>query len=191
MFKYQWVWQFEYGRISSGIVFGYLSACDFKPLSSDWLTISWGCIIITPCTPPPPPTQPPPLPISWKRTLGILWSPLSIHSSVCSWCHLFLLCCMNFDQICCKPFPFARLLQPHVDFWSWAKDQKVKCVNFCPLLCVLQHCAQDLKGSCCLPSCMLKLYNIQSAFYSDLSERLPSHLFIHLSFLSECLEHRK
>ena len=117
---------------------------------------------------PPPPTQPPPLPISWKRTLGILWSPLSIHSSVCSWCHLFLLCCMNFDQICCKPFPFARLLQPHADFWSWAKDQKVKCVNFCPLLCVLQHCAQDLKGSCCLPSCMLKLYNIQSAFYSDL-----------------------
>ena len=78
MFLCQQVWGFEYGRISSGTVFGYLSAYDFKSLSSDLLSISWGCIIII-YPPPPHPSH-----LYFEKNIGdsMITSLYSFHLSI-------------------------------------------------------------------------------------------------------------
>ena len=104
---------------------------------------------------------PTPIPIFWKEHWGYYdHLSLSIHLSVHN--------AIFFYTVALILTKFAACLSHLLGFCSImlmsGPEQRVKRLNvfffFLYWPALLHHCVQDLKRSCCLPSCMLKLYNI-------------------------------
>ena len=139
MFRYQQVWRFEYWRISWGTIFWLAFSLWFQILDI-WLNLSDHGTLL-------------------QLTLNVYEKNSGdiMITSVCPFLYLSINGIFSYivglNQICCMPFPFARLLHHHVDFWPWARDQRVKCFDFCPVLYfLLNNCVQGLKIICCLPN---------------------------------------
>ena len=116
------------------------SACDFKPLSSDLLTISMAESLL-------------PSPLYFEKNIGdsmissLYPFILSVHDAFSSYTVASIL--TKFAAC------LSHLLGSCSIMLISGPEQRVKRLNvdFCPLLCVLLgHCVQDLKVICCLPS---------------------------------------
>ena len=120
--------------------------------------------------PPSPPLPPPPththITLYFEKNIGdSVITSLSFHLSVHDAISSVTVSLIFTKFVAC----LSHLLGSCSVMLISGPKQRVKYDEFCPLLYVLlHHCVQDLKVIYCLPSFMLLLYIIYSAFYSHI-----------------------